>query len=304
MGFFNFIDSANSLMLERFIDFLTSEKRYSEHTIRAYRSDLDQFFSFLDFDDEMDSYSNIKASDIKEWIVEMVNLGISSRTVNRKISSVKSFFRFLMRGGTLNNDPTEQIVSPKMTKNLPDFVSEKDMEILENSNLFGNDFEGIRDKLIIEIFYQTGMRVSEVVALKRNQFVGSPNSIKILGKRNKERLIPINVSLLNLINDYLKEREKLGSQAEELFITTNGKPMYSRLMYSVVNNFLTKVTTVSKRSPHTLRHTFATHMLNRGADLNTIKELLGHSSLAATEVYTHNSFEQLKLIHKQAHPRA
>lgn len=291
-------------MLERFFAYLTSEKRYSDHTVKAYRTDTVQFLAFLNFDEKTDSYANIKAADIKEWIVEMVNLGISSRTVNRKLSAVKSLFRFLMRSGTMDHDPTEQIISPKMKKDLPDFVSEREMETIENLGVFQEGFEGIRDKLIIEIFYQTGMRVSEVVALRRDQFAGNPKWIKIVGKRSKERIVPISPSLQILIEEYLEERDKLGSQIEELFLTTKGKPMYARLMYVVVNTVLTKATTVSKKSPHTLRHTFATHMLNRGADLNTIKELLGHSSLAATEVYTHNSFEQLKLIHKQAHPRA
>lgn len=287
-----------------FCDFITHQKRYSHHTVNAYKKDLEQFQLYIDTEYETTLFNEVKSSFIRSWIVSLIESENSARTINRKISSLKSFYKYLLKNKLVETNPLLKIVTPKTSKRLPVFVGEQEInELLENIK-FENNFEGVRDKLILELFYATGSRLSELIELKISSVDFSNNAIKVLGKRNKERIIPIGKNITNLIKNYLIEREKLVSEETFLFLTKIGKKLYPKLVYGIVNSYLSKVTTINKKSPHVLRHTFATHMLNNGADLNSIKELLGHANLSATQVYTHNTIEKLKNIHKQAHPKA
>lgn len=236
----------------------------------------------------------------------MLDQGISARSVNRKIATLKTFYRFLIREGVLDDNPTDKVVTPKIAKKLPVFVKETDMDLLLDEVSFGEGYEASRDKLIIDIFYFTGMRLSELVGLRLSSIDLAGGVIKVLGKRNKERIVPITKELKLAIVNYMEVRKATFPNVKQdvLFLTEKGMPVYSKLVYRVVNKYLKFVSTVQKKSPHVLRHTFATALLNRGADLNAIKEILGHANLAATEVYTHNTFEKLNTIYKQAHPRA
>lgn len=243
--------------------------------------------------------------EIREWIVYLMENNISARSINRKISTLKSFFKFLHREGHITKNPLLKISSPKNQKKLPSFVEKNKMDLLLDKIEFANDFEGVRDSLIIEILYLTGIRLSELINIKLTDVDFGEKAIKVLGKRNKERLVPITNELINSINYYIKHRNQLKHiENNYLLLTQKGEKVYPKLIYRIVNRYLELVTTIEKKSPHVLRHTFATHMLNNGADLNAIKEILGHANLSATEVYTHNTFEKLKSIYKQAHPRA
>ena len=234
-----------------------------------------------------------------------MNEGSVSRTVNRKISTLKSFYRFLHREGLIEANPTDHVIMPKMAKKLPEFVQEKEINFLLDGQFFGADFEGVRDRAILTFFYSSGIRLSELVGLRFGDVNLDTQIVKVTGKRNKDRLIPFPVEMSQILRVYIQMRNTLFPDAGNiLFLTNNGDPVYSKLIYRVVNKHLSLVTTIDKRSPHILRHSYATHLLNRGADLNAIKELLGHANLAATQVYTHTSFEQLKKVYKQAHPRA
>lgn len=287
-----------------FCDYLEHQKRYSKHTITAYKKDLTQFQNFINTEYETLLFDEVKASFIRSWIVSLIEDEVSPRTINRKISSLKSFYKYLLKNSVVSNNPLLKVVSPKTSKRLPVFIKESEIENLFTNIDFNNDYEGVRDKLILEIFYATGARLSELIELKTSSINYHNNTIKVLGKRNKERVIPIANNIIYLLKNYLKEREKLASKEPYLFLTKVGKKLYPKLVYGIVNSYLSQITTASKKSPHVLRHTFATHMLNNGADLNTIKELLGHANLSATQVYTHNTIEKLKNIHKQAHPKA
>lgn len=287
-----------------FCDYLEHQKRYSKHTITAYKKDLTQFQNFINTEYETLLFDEVKASFIRSWIVSLIEDEVSPRTINRKISSLKSFYKYLLKNSVVSNNPLLKVVSPKTSKRLPVFIKESEIENLFTNINFNNDYEGVRDKLILEIFYATGARLSELIELKTSSINYHNNTIKVLGKRNKERVIPIANNIIYLLKNYLKEREKLASKEPYLFLTKVGKKLYPKLVYGIVNSYLSQITTASKKSPHVLRHTFATHMLNNGADLNTIKELLGHANLSATQVYTHNTIEKLKNIHKQAHPKA
>ena len=287
-----------------FCDYLTHQKRYSPHTVKAYQKDLEQFFDFLKTDFEIESINEISSTIIRSWIVSLIENEISARSINRKISSLKSFYKFLLKNNITDNNPLLKVINPKTSKRLPVFVTENDL-----SNLFGNvefakDFEGNRDRLIISLFYNTGVRLNELINLKINSINLSNQSIKVLGKRNKERIIPISQNLIDEMKNYTESRNALPNKDEYFFLTKSGKKIYPKLVYRIVNHYLSMVTSNSKKSPHVLRHSFATHMLNNGADLNSIKELLGHANLSATQVYTHNTIEKLKNIHKQAHPKA
>jgi integrase/recombinase XerC len=234
-----------------------------------------------------------------------MNNGITARSVNRKLSALKSFYHYLVRENILESNPVKKVILPKTNKKLPVFVQEKNMDMLLDHINFGNDFEGIRNRLIIEMLYFTGMRVNELTGLRCSDLNLVDSSLKVLGKRNKERIIPLISEIVSTLDVYLAKRSELAvGTSDYLFLTAKGGKVYNRLAYRIVNQYLTLVTTLDKRSPHVLRHTFATHMLNKGADLNAIKEILGHANLSATEVYTHNTFEKLKKIYKQAHPRA
>ncbi|MBN2891209.1 MAG: tyrosine-type recombinase/integrase [Bacteroidales bacterium] len=287
-------------MIKGFEKYLLLEKRFSKHTVTAYIKDLKQFYEFAQItENEVVETHHV----IRGWIVSMLDNGITNRTINRKISSLKTFYRYLKRQNLVKNSPLEKIISPKTSKDLPEFVQETDFDSLDE--LFGDDFSGIRDRVIFEMLYLTGMRRAELVSLHNSQIDMSNRQVKVIGKRQKERLIPLTDYMANLILKYINKKEELEEFDKLAFILTDkGKPAYDKFIYRVVQKYLTQLTSLNKRSPHVLRHTFATHLLNNGADLNAIKELLGHANLSATQVYTHNSFEKLNNIYKQAHPRA
>ena len=286
---------------DSFLQYLQFEKRLSRHTILAYSGDLEQFYTYLHNTYKINKLSDINHTVIRSWVVELMEQKISPRSVNRKITTLKTFYKYLMRQGTVTENPMLKIMSPKTSKRLPVFVEKDNMNTLIDTIAFGDDLEGVRNKLIIELFYATGIRLSELINLKLVNVDLEACQIKVLGKRNKERIIPFNNEIRNSIQNYMDK--KPGLPGEFLFQLKSGKKMYEKFVYRIVNEYLSMITTIDKKSPHVLRHTFATHMLNNGADLNAIKELLGHANLAATQVYTHNTVEKLKNIHKQAHPK-
>ena len=288
-----------------FIEYIKNIKHYSYHTVVSYENDLKQFFSFCADDSKYDQDA-LDRHQIRKWIVHLIENGISPRSVNRKISTLKTYCRYLLKEGIIKVNPVSMIITPKTEKKLPGFVSDKKMDLLLDETDFGDDFKGIRNKLIIETFYNTGIRLSELINIKTFDIYADGPSIKVLGKRNKERIIPVTPVFYEIILSYIKVRQDYVTTESEgfLFINEDGKKLYPRLVYRIVNRYLSMVTTAEKKSPHVLRHSFATNILNKGADLNAIKELLGHSNLSATQVYTHNTFEKLKSIYKQAHPRA
>ena len=287
-----------------FCDYLLHQKRYSPNTVTAYKKDLEQFKQFLLSDFEIENIKEANSLIIRSWIVHLIENEISPRTINRKISTLKSFYKYLLKNKEIEISPLLKVVTPKTSKRLPVFVGETDMQNLFNEVEYKEDFEGVRDKLILELFYASGIRLSELVSLSLNSIDFNNNTIKVIGKRNKERLIPFGDNIKSTLNKYIKERDNLSTTIPTLFLTKKGQIIYPKLVYRIVNHYLSTVTTASKKSPHVLRHTFATHMLNNGADLNAIKEILGHANLSATQVYTHNTIEKLKNIHKQAHPKA
>ncbi|WP_088653937.1 tyrosine-type recombinase/integrase [Geofilum rhodophaeum] len=290
---------------ERFLQYLESEKRSSAHTLTAYRNDLQQFLDFLGSSEE-GVLQLVKPRLIRSWVVALSEAGRSPRTIHRKISALKMFFRHLQIEGVIESNPAALVNLPKIPKRLPVFVKDEAMVQLLDRTDFGSDFEGLRNKLILELFYDTGMRLSELVALRVRDFDLSRGLVKVRGKRNKERLIPLTAELKRLLLLYVEVRRETFGALEDsaLFLTVKGEAVYHRLVYRIVHAALTQVSTQQKRSPHVLRHSFATVLLNRGADLNAIKELLGHANLNATQIYTHNTFEKLNAIYKQAHPRA
>jgi integrase/recombinase XerC len=287
--------------VENFISYITTIKHYSGHTVTSYKKDLEQFLTFCSLPEgQFPDHHHIR-----EWIVDMMNRGITARSVNRKLSALKSFYHYLVRENILESNPVKKVILPRTDKKLPAFVHEKNMDMLLDNINFGDDFEGIRNRLIIEMLYFTGMRVNELTGLTCSDLNLYESTLKVLGKRNKERIIPLIPEIVSTLNDYLTRRPEVTAPDNgSLLLTLKGGKVYNRMVYRIVNQYLTLVTTLDKRSPHVLRHTFATHMLNKGADLNAIKEILGHANLSATEVYTHNTFEKLKKIYKQAHPRA
>lgn len=293
--------------IEAFLGYLKFEKRYSKYTVRSYKNDLFQFAGFLSEDSSGGEVFKADYQEVRSWIVSLMESGISPRSVNRKISSLKSYYKFLLRQGIVNHDPMSKIVSPKSKKRLPEFVEADPLALLLDQIDIWEGYEGLRDRHMIEMLYLTGMRSSELVHLKIESFQLSGLGIKVLGKRNLERIIPVTAEFANQIRSYLEMRNAFFSDIEissDYFLTIKGNPIYPKLVYRVVKKHLSLVTTIEKKSPHILRHTFATHMLNKGADINTIKELLGHANLSATQIYTHNTFEKLKEVYKQAHPRA
>ena len=287
---------------DRFLQYLQFEKRFSNHTIIAYSNDLKQFYEYLQITYGIKDLSEIKHTFIRSWIVSLMEHTITPRSVNRKITTLKTFYKFLLRQGLVEENPMLKIQSPKTSKRLPVFVELEKMDVLLDNIEFEEGEQGLRDKLILELFYATGMRLSELINLKVANVNMASNQLKVLGKRNKERIIPFGFELKKKIREYL--REKAEKNSEYLISGRNGKKMNEKFVYTIVKHYLSLVTTIDKKSPHVLRHTFATHMLNSGADLNAIKELLGHANLSATQVYTHNTVEKLKNIHKQAHPKA
>jgi len=292
------------LYKDDFLSYLRIEKRYSPHTVASYDNDLKQYHTFCE---QAGSGSfELDSSMIRLWIVSLLEQGISARTVNRKLSTLKTFSRYLIRQGVISVNPLNRVLKPKTNKRIPAFVDEENLNHFLDNHEFGDDFAGKRNQLIIELLYQTGMRRSELVGLKTTSVNLSEGNILVMGKRSKERLIPINNDLGRRIKEYLELRSQLfpANNNGSLLLTSKEQPVYPKMVYRVITDFLSMVTTLDKKSPHVLRHSFATHLLNRGADLNAIKELLGHANLSATQVYTHNTFEKLKDIYKQAHPRA
>jgi integrase/recombinase XerC len=289
---------------ESFINYLKYEKRCSSHTVIAYKNDLDQFVQFCT---EMIGEFDVKKVDsklVRNWIVQLMEKELSARSVNRKVTTIKSFFKYLMKEQIVKSNPATYLTLPKIRKKLPNFVEENNLHHLLDDGFFSNDFNGIRDKLIITLLYGTGIRLSELLLLKDSDFDTKMSLIKVFGKRKKERVIPYPASITPLLELYINDRNTVvGFKTEKLLVLKSGKPVYEKLIYRVVNNNLAKVTLLEKKSPHVLRHTYATHLLNKGADLNAVKELLGHSNLAATQIYTHTTFERLHDIYKQAHPR-
>jgi integrase/recombinase XerC len=304
------------MFIDRFIRYIKFEKRYSPHTVSAYQSDLDQFIAFLNNPDkltpapipEITHPTQITHYHIRNWMVEMMNHQIIARSINRKVATLRKYFKFLLQEGAIEINPASKINTPKIPKNLPVIVEDvKLSQMLDENKVFSNDFKGLRDKLVIEMLFGTGMRLSELLGVKDTDINTYEGTIKVLGKRNKERIIPVNHELKLLIAEYQQLKKKqdfFGNNSLMLIVTDKGTNAYSKLIYLIVQKYLSYISTQTKKSPHVLRHTFATSLLNRGADLNAIKELLGHASLSATQIYTHNSIERLKSIYKQAHPKA
>ncbi len=292
---------------ELFLNYLRFEKRYSQHTILSYQTDLDQFERYAhDYLEDEGGLDRADTKLIRSWVAHLMESGLSARSVNRKITTLKTFHKFMMREQHIKINPMDKVISPKSNKTLPAFVEEEKMDELLDLHSFGEDFHGARNKLIIELLYLTGMRLSELIMLEDKHIDHYECTVRVTGKRNKERIIPLEQSAVDVITNYLalRKQEFPETSTAHFFVTDKGKPLYPKFVYKVVNNYLRLVTTMEKRSPHVLRHSFATHMLNRGADLNAIKEILGHANLSATQVYTHNTFEKLVTIYKQAHPRA
>lgn len=292
--------------ISTFLDYLKFQKRYSQHTIVSYQNDLTGFFDFIRMQFDESGLQNIKPTFIRTWLAQLKSEGISSKTINRKISALKSFFKYNIRQGLIEVSPMSTITSPKVGKRLPQFVEKKDIDTLFEHVEFPDNWTGRTERLLLQILYNTGIRQAELINLKENQVNNSNNSIKVLGKGSKERVIPVSNVLLKEINSYTAEKRKQIAGADTVFLLVNekGRKLYPKYVYNVAKKYLTLVTTIDKKSPHILRHTFATHLTNNGADLNAVKELLGHSSLAATQVYTHNTIEKLKDVFKKAHPKA
>ncbi len=293
------------MLIDSFLNFLQYEKNYSEKTINSYRVDLIQLEEYIKNDSEELTLTEVDADIIRQWIIDLTKKGYTTSSVNRKLSSLRSFYKFLLLKQEIIKDPTRKINGPKKKKPLPIFLKEKEInKILEETN-FKEGFIGIRDQMIIEMFYATGIRLSELIGLDNKDINFEDSLIKVKGKRNKERLIPFGDELKESMLRYISVRnETITVKSEAFFIKENGERLYNALVERLVKRQLSKVVTLKKKSPHVLRHTFATAMLNNEANLNAIKEILGHTSLAATEVYTHTTFEELKNIYKLAHPRA
>ena len=287
-------------MFEKFISYLKFEKRYSAHTLKAYQRDLNDFASYADIE-KLNEFSELSASYIRSWIVHLIENGLKNRSVNRKLASLRSFYKWLVKEQFIESSPMVKVNGPKSEKHLPQFVKESELKIEKLKGLFEDDFEGKRDALMFELFYQTGIRLSELINLKLDDV--QQTQIKVIGKRNKERIIPISKCLKNQIEEYVELRREKTRKTIELLVLESGNKLYPAFAYRKINSYLGKVTTLDKKSPHVLRHTFATHMLNRGTGLETLKDLLGHANLSATQIYTHNSFAKLNSIYSQAHPR-
>ncbi|MFT7033050.1 MAG: integrase/recombinase XerC [Cyclobacteriaceae bacterium] len=295
-------------MINTYLKYLLHEKRYSEHTILSYRNDLQQLDSYILEIDVSMNYIHANHKILRSWIVSLIEKEVSPRSVNRKIATLRSFYKFLYSRELIKANPTLKLKPLKTDKPLPEFIQEKEMDYLFDSQKipFGEDFSGLRDKMILELFYGTGIRLSELIGVQDESFSLYDQTVKVLGKRNKERVIPLTKEIVNTIRTYIAIRnEKFDDSRDDfLLLTDTGEKCYPMMVYRTVKKYLGYVSQSSKKSPHILRHTFATHLLNKGADLNAVKDLLGHSSLAATQVYTHNSVDKLKSVFDQAHPKA
>lgn len=287
-------------MFQEFINYLHFEKRCSEHTVTAYQTDLAQFEEFFELK-SITELNELNSLAIRSWVVNLIDSGLTNRSVNRKIATLRTLFKWLRKEGVVNSNPMAKIQGPKNEKRLPVFAKESELNSNKLAELYNNDFDGLRNELMVEIFYQTGIRLNELINLKETDV--NEQNIKVLGKRNKERLIPISATLFQQIQGFIVEKRKLVGETKFLIVLKNGNKLYPTFVYRKINAYLSQATNLDKKSPHVLRHTFATHMLNRGSGLETLKDLLGHANLAATQVYTHNSFAQLTAIYSQAHPR-
>ncbi len=289
---------------ESFISYLKYEKRYSSHTTTAYNKDLDQFVLFCT---EMVGEFNIREIDsgvLRKWVLSLMNEGYQPQSIKRKVSSVKAFFRFLMKNEIIETNPFIDVPLPKVRKKLPYFLNESSLHHLLDDGFFPNDFEGVRDKLIITLLYGTGIRRAELLQLKDNSFDRKNKLVRVMGKRRKERIVPYPESVNLVLEQYIEIRNReIGTSRDALLVTEKGEPVYDKLIYRTVQKYLEQVTSLEKKSPHVIRHSYATHLLNRGADLNAVKELLGHANLSATQIYTHMTFEKIQKVYKQAHPR-
>jgi integrase/recombinase XerC len=294
------------VLIEEFIQYLRYEKNYSTHTVVAYKCDLSQFLEYVERQFGVTDPTLLDSDMLRSWMVCLLEGGMTARSVNRKLSSLKTFWHYLQRVGTVSANPFKKVVPPKTAKPLPVFLKESEMgDLLDRDLPDVDNFPQVRDRLIIDLFYTTGMRLSELIGLTDETLDLSTCTLKVTGKRDKQRLIPFGPELQCSISQYLKMRNELIERnTDRLLVRNDGKPLYPQMVYRMVHHKLTEVGTLTKNSPHVLRHTFATTLLNRGAELNAVKELLGHSSLSATEVYTHTSFAELKKVYKQAHPRA
>jgi len=292
--------------IQSFLDYLKYEKRYSVHTLTSYQTDLTAFYGYLDKQFGNMLMRDIDPNYIRSWMAYLKETRLTSKSINRKISCLKSFFKYYLRTGHIETSPMAKVISPKISKRLPVFVKEGDTKkMVEALSQSTEDWKSLNARMLVTIFYATGMRLSELINLKDKQVDFSRSHIKVLGKGNKERIIPVDKKILEMISEYQLQKKKDFDKTEDyLLVTEKGKKLYPKYAYLIVNTILGETSSLDKRSPHVLRHTFATHLMNNGADLNAVKELLGHSSLASTQVYTHNTIEKLKDIHKKAHPKA
>ncbi|WP_133577410.1 tyrosine-type recombinase/integrase [Pedobacter metabolipauper] len=294
------------MAVDQFLTYLEHEKRYSPHTIQSYRTDLTQFRDYLLHTYDL-QLTEAKYIHVRDFIVSLMDEHVSESSVGRKLSTLRSYYKHLIRGGILTGNPMAQVKAPKIPKRLPVFIDDQKLDLLlDSTEIFDDSFPSVRDRLVIETLFGTGMRLAELLSVKDSDINFYGCSLKVLGKRNKERIIPIAEPLANQLKEYitLKSMQNFDNKTGVLFVTDKGADAYPKLIHRIVTRYLTYVSTQDKKSPHVLRHSYATSLLNRGADLNAIKELLGHASLAATQVYTHNSVERLKSIYKQAHPKA
>ena len=290
--------------IRAFQDYLVKEKNYSPLTVDAYSKDLQSLNEFVKTDYDVDGLEEVNYGQIRSWIVSLSEKGISNRTINRKISSLKTFYRFLLKIKVVEVSPLAKHQPLKTMKQIQVPFSEKEMNKLKEKT-FPNDFNGVRNRLVVELLYTTGIRRAELIGLKTQNLDLSAKTIKVLGKRNKERVLPILTTVISLIKDYIDKRNNLNNIIDEdiFFLTEKGVKMYESLVYGIINEYFRGISDKVKKSPHVLRHSFATHLLNNGADLNSVKELLGHSSLASTQIYLNSSLSELKQVHVKAHPR-
>ena len=292
-------------MIKEFLQYLQYEKNYSSHTVLSYHTDLIQFCNFLQIDENQFSPGTVTAQQIQQWVLTLMSEKLSARTLSRKISTLKSLWHFLLTRSYAQQNPTLKIILPKTNKPLPAFFKQTEMETALDETFLPDNFESLRDHLIIEMFYLTGIRLSELISIKNTDIDLTEGNLRVIGKRNKQRIIPISKDFCIKLNHYIHKRnDEVEAYSAELFVRLNGKKLYPKMVYNLVHNTMSQVSSLHKTSPHVLRHTFATGILNQGADINAVKELLGHSSLAATQVYTHTSFDELHNIYNQAHPRA
>ena len=296
---------SNQFYQQAFIQYLQFQKRYSQNTILSYQTDLTDFFDYLVTQFSITNVAETKPTFIRSWLAQLKEKGIKSKSINRKISTLKSFFKYQLKQQTITVSPMATINTQKVSKRLPIFIEEKDTNTLFNYVEFPTTWAGKTDMLILQLLYNTGMRRAELLELKERQIDKYNSTVKVLGKGNKERIIPISKELMQTIEEYIAQKQQLKeANTEVLLVNEKGKKLYAKYLFNTTKKYLGEVTTLSKKSPHVLRHTFATHLMNNGADLNAVKELLGHSSLAATQIYTHNTIEKLKDAHKKAHPKA